>query len=731
MRINHVCIRNFRKLKNCRIDFDVNQTIFVGANNSGKTSAMSAIIWFLKGKDKFTTREFTLTNWIKINELADKWLEMEEIDSSLLTPNHWDAIVPSLDVWIDIKEVEAYQVYKIIPSLTWKKDSVGVRLRFEPKDVMTLYTGYKKEVLKVRNLQSSSEYKDTKDLELFPQNMWDFLNHNRNLSTYFDIKYYVLDSEKIDYESESEMQATPDTPLEENPLADLIRIDSIEAFRDFSDPMGKNESDIDTLSKQLQAYYRQNYADETIVETGDLKLMEELSKANNSYDLKLQKSFSVPISELSNINYPGFQNPAITIKSNVNIVDSISHDSSVQFSIQGKPELSLPEKYNGLGLRNLISIYLKLIQFREQWTRNNQNEEAKASIEPIHLVFIEEPEAHLHAQAQQVFIRKALEALTNAKENSVLKDNLNLSTQLVVSTHSNHIVNEVDMNCLRYFKRVIDENIGIPVSIVVNMSRTFGEKEEDTKKFVTRYIKLTHCDIFFADAAILVEGTAERILMPHFIKKEGMDNYYISVIEINGSHAHRFSSLLKKLDILTVIVTDIDAQQEVEEDGKIKIKSALPKKGQDQTTNNDTIKYWIANSKIDDLLELPKADKVKDNVHVVYQTGINVMWIKDKEAVYPYTFEDSLIFTNLELFRKDEKLKKLGAATTFYNYLHKSENLQSFHMKIFDKLESSSNVKAEFANTLLYAEQFETLQTPAYIRESLEWLKSNLEPKHL
>ncbi|WP_288531924.1 ATP-dependent endonuclease [uncultured Bacteroides sp.] len=731
MRINHVHIRNFRKLKNCRIDFDENQTIFVGANNSGKTSAMSAIIWFLKGKDRFTTREFTLTNWIKINELADKWLVSDEVDPMLLTPNQWDDIVPSLDIWIDVIESEAYQVYKIIPSLTWKKDSVGVRLRFEPKDIKSLYADYKKEVMKVRNLQASPEYKETKDLKLHPQNMWDFLNQKHNLLAYFDIKYYVLDSEKINHELESAVQVTPDDSLEENPLTDLIRIDSIEAFREFSDPMGKNESDIDTLSKQLQAYYRQNYTDETIIETGDLKLMEELSRANTSYDLKLQKSFSMPIGELSNINYPGFQNPSICIRSNVNIVDSISHDSSVQFSIQGKPELSLPEKYNGLGLRNLISIYLKLIQFREQWTRNNKNEEdVKKSIEPIHLVFIEEPEAHLHAQAQQVFIRKALEALTNATENNALKENPNLATQLIVSTHSNHIVNEVDMNCLRYFRRVLDEIIGIPVSKVVNMSRTFGENEKDTKKFVTRYIKLTHCDIFFADAAILVEGAAERILMPHFIKREGMDNYYISVIEINGSHAHRFSSLLKKLNILTVIVTDIDAQQEVEEDGKKKKKSTLPQRGQSQTTNNDTIKHWIGKDEIDDLLELPVTDKIKDNVHVVYQTGVDVVWIKDKETIYPYTFEDSLIFTNLDLFRGDEKLKKLGAVTTFYNYLHSVEDLKTFHMKIFDKLESSSNVKAEFANTLLYAEQFEALQTPVYIREGLEWLKSYFEFNH-
>ena len=311
-----------------------------------------------------------------------------------------------------------------------------------------------------------------------------------------------------------------------------------------------------------------------------------------------------------------------------------------------------------------------------------------------------------------------------------MKENPNLTTQLIVSTHSNHIVNEVDMNCLRYFRRVLDEIIGIPVSKVVNMSRTFGENENDTKKFVTRYIKLTHCDIFFADAAILVEGAAERILMPHFIKREGMDNYYISVMEINGSHAHRFSSLLKKLNILTVIVTDIDAQQEVEEDGKKKKKSSLPQRRQSQTTNNDTIKHWIGKNEIDDLLELPETDKIKDNVHVVYQTGVDVVWIKEKETIYPYTFEDSLIFTNLDLFRGDEKLKKLGTVTTFYNYLHSIKDLKTFHMKIFDKLESSSNVKAEFANTLLYAEQFEALQTPAYIREGLEWLKSYFEFNH-
>ena len=32
--------------------------------------------------------------------------------------------------------------------------------------------------------------------------------------------------------------------------------------------------------------------------------------------------------------------------------------------------------------------------------------------------------------------------------------------------------------------------------------------------FLHQYLTLTRCDLFFADHAILVEGTAERLLLP-------------------------------------------------------------------------------------------------------------------------------------------------------------------------------------------------------------------------
>ena len=69
MKIHHIHISNFRRLNDCHIDFDEKQTILIGANNSGKTSAITALIWFMQQKKQlFSTREFTLFNWEAINE---------------------------------------------------------------------------------------------------------------------------------------------------------------------------------------------------------------------------------------------------------------------------------------------------------------------------------------------------------------------------------------------------------------------------------------------------------------------------------------------------------------------------------------------------------------------------------------------------------------------------------------------------------------------------------------
>lgn len=715
MKIKSIQLRNFRKLKNCHIEFGDKETVFVGANNSGKTSAISAIVWFLNNNEKFTLKEFTITNWALINSLGDKWLEKEPVDDALLSPHQWDDIVPAMDIWINVADGEQYRVNHLIPSLsTWDGKIVGVRCQYEPKDVKALYSDYKQAKEKVNALQATEEWKKASSPELYPRNLCDFLGKGANLRDYFDVKYYIIDSVQ-EPADESITQKTPDECLSGNPLVELIRVDTILASRDFSDPQGQSDSEIDTLSKQFQKYYSSSNQEEEELTPDGLELISGVAKANETYDVKLQKAFETPVKELGNINYPGFQNPDITIKSKIQIEEAIKHESAVQFAIQGMPDLALPEKYNGLGYRNLISIYLKLMDYREQWVKV-----ISEGIQPIHLVFVEEPEAHLHAQAQQVFVKKAFEALCN---NKIIKDNTWLSTQLVLSTHSSHVVNELDMNCMRYFKRVIDADTKIPISVVVNLSNTFGE-EEDTKRFVTRYIRLTHCDIFFADAVILVEGPAEKILVPSFVKKAGLDSYYTSVIEVNGRHAHRFRSLIEKIGIATLIVSDIDA---ADSEGA----AVMTTKGKGYKTGNQTIKTWIEGKElIDDLLDLRGKDKINGNVRIAYQTAEDVKWGKEKEEVekiFPYTFEDALVMKNLSLFQQ-EKLGKMGPITTIANLCKNSKSASELQAEIFKKLEKKSGFqKADFANSLLYSDKFDSLEAPIYIQEGLLWMKKYLD----
>ena len=725
MKIESVQIRNFRKLKNCHIDLGDKETVFVGANNSGKTSAISAIVWFLKNTEKFTLKEFTASNWPLINELGDQWIKKEIIEEIWLDPHQWDKIVPAMDVWISVEDGEQFRVNHLIPSLsTWDGHVVGVRCQYEPKNVRTLYSAYKQANDKVVSLMNTDAWKNASSPELFPRNLCEFLRKGANLKEYFDVNYYIIDP-LLKLQEEDETQETPDNKLNKNPFEELIRVDTIFAYRDFSDPQGQSDSEIDTLSKQFQKYYTNSNSEDEELNTDDVELLCGIANANETYDKKLTKAFQIPVEELQNINYPGFQNPNIKIKSKIQIEDAIKHESAVQFAIQGRDEFALPEKYNGLGYRNLISIYLRLMDFREQWLKPLSHNE---TIPPIHLVFVEEPEAHLHAQAQQVFVRKAFDALRN---NQLIEDNKWLNTQLVLSTHSNHVVNELDLNCMRYFRRITDSDSTIPISKVINLSNTFGS-EEETKRFVTRHIRLTHCDIFFADAVILVEGSSEKILVPRFIQKMDLDAYYISIIEVNGSHANSFLNLIEKLGIPTLIVTDIDAtQEERDEEGKKHKKSVVPELGKGYKTRNASIKSWIEETdSIDALLSLPNEDKIKKNVRIAYQTPIEVKWIREPKenfTVYPYTFEDALIMKNLLLFHNDE-LKKMGTITTIVNLIKSSESVAILQQKILEKLRPNGNFqKADFANQLLYAEDFDELEAPVYIQEGLEWIKENLD----
>ncbi|MGO9621984.1 MAG: AAA family ATPase [Desulfobaccales bacterium] len=563
MRIDCIEIRNFRRLSAIRIDFSEKTTLLVGANNSGKTSAITALRYFLIQQNLFSVFDIPLALWASIDKLgaAFEKAEKEELPYEWEElPSKWKELLPSLDVWLRVSEGEIHHVAHLIPTLDWNPDEgIGVRLQLEPKkpdEFLKAYLEAKKAACDTLNSKlpigvhenpaeeqekgEQTEGEGTcRKFALWPESLMDFLK--KRMSSFLTVNAYLLDpSQKVaPFDGEAQPQQLSDDAetLEDNPFKGLIKIDEVLAHRGFSDYSGtrgdgdapdKGEtSSKQLLTAQLLAYYGRHLDPLKAPEPKDINALLAIHDAEIAFDLRLKDSFKKPLDELEELGYPGVANPRILISTSIRPVEGLKHQSAVQYDVapthgKGSAPYRLPEQCNGLGYQNLISMVFKLISFRDDWLKVGKAartyEETGArqvATPPLHLVLLEEPEAHLHVQVQQVFIRKAFDVLRNHPD---LRDQSPLSTQLVVSTHSSHVAHEVDFASMRYFRRHPARNSGeTPTSTVVNLSEVFGTPNE-TAKFVSRYLLATHADLFFADGTIIVEGAAERMLVPHFIR---------------------------------------------------------------------------------------------------------------------------------------------------------------------------------------------------------------------
>ena len=90
MRITCVEIQNFRRLKCIRVDFSQQSTIFVGANNSGKTSALVALGHFLIDATRFAPKDFSLSSWRHIDIIGQSWVHAAALQTEAdLNSLHW------------------------------------------------------------------------------------------------------------------------------------------------------------------------------------------------------------------------------------------------------------------------------------------------------------------------------------------------------------------------------------------------------------------------------------------------------------------------------------------------------------------------------------------------------------------------------------------------------------------------------------------------------------------
>ena len=741
MHIDFVDIVNFRRLRSTRVVFSKDKTVFVDANNSGKTSAMNALRLFLvdRERSKFSLNDFTISNWPMIDTMGEFWESAAAKKVALPAPE-WGPVLPFIDLWLAVNDIEIHYVQKLLPSLDWAGGRVGVRLRLEPRDPVKLQKEY---VTARANAQVAAG-----KVTIWPKSLTDFVQ--RRIVAKFTIKAYVLDPNKCNEPVNGVVQPQSltdnNTPIDGDPLKGLIRIHEIQAQRELGVESDSNDQDNaepsrgtgQRLSTQLRQYYRQHLDPYEKPDASDIAALEAIEQAEKAFDQRLTERFSAAIQELEKLGYPGVADPKINIATHLRPIDGLNHDAALHYVVPvasggSSVDLRLPEYTNGLGYQNLIWMVFRLMRFRDNWMRvgkaqataESEGALESGSIEPLHLVLIEEPEAHLHTQVQQVFIRQAYEVLRNHRD---LKGNPRLTTQLVVSTHSSHVAHECEFASLRYFRRMPAGNEGIPISRVINLSDVFGT-EVNTERFVTRYMKVTHCDLLFADAAVMIEGPAERMLIPHFIRHheefKRLSECYITWLEVGGSHAHRFKPLIEKLGLTTLIITDLDA---VDANGR----SVPPRRGSSLKTRNATIQSWCpANENLDELVSTPDATKIRTYaderfaVRVAYQSAIKINFKGSGSEALSNTLEDALAFENIPLFAASDGK---GLMRSIQNAIADSATVQELSQKLHDCLKSGG--KAELALDLLEIKDSKALNPPSYIRDGLLWLAEQLRQKH-
>ena len=123
-------IKNYRRLRDVYIELASDISIFVGSNNSGKTSATQALHAFVSGsKDKFSLYDFSSACWKDFDALGNL---PEDATNQPELPSI------SLDLWFEVVASDLYLVIPLLPSTAWHGTQVGMRIEFAARNSVEL-----------------------------------------------------------------------------------------------------------------------------------------------------------------------------------------------------------------------------------------------------------------------------------------------------------------------------------------------------------------------------------------------------------------------------------------------------------------------------------------------------------------------------------------------------------------------------------------------------------------
>jgi len=201
---------------------------------------------------------------------------------------------------------------------------------------------------------------------------------------------------------------------------------------------------------------------------------------------------------------------------------------------------------NGLGYNNLIYTATVLGDLKQ---RKVLQAETYAAL------LIEEPEAHLHPQLQNIFF------------NYLNKLDTEQGFQIFISSHSPTITAKADLKSVIVLQNQANK--------IHALSLTKSGLTEVNQKYLHKFLDVTKSQLFFSNGVILVEGISEALLMPTFSRIVGeeydIDKAGIELVNLNGVAFSHFANLFnsedesKNLMTRCSLLTDDDTADEDDE----------------------------------------------------------------------------------------------------------------------------------------------------------------------
>ncbi len=215
-------------------------------------------------------------------------------------------------------------------------------------------------------------------------------------------------------------------------------------------------------------------------------------------------------------------------------LDDLWRTTDLLVQATGHPELSIGQQ--GMGARSLSSI----LAFRA-WLEA----EIDLSVEPPIMVVtaFEEPEAHLHPQAQR----------------AVFNEITNVYGQKIVSTHSPYVASVAQLDSFRVVRRCPNVTVRSAQGIEAELSLV-----PDTLAKMRRFCLSRNGDMVFARLVILGEGDTEAGVLPALARSwwsEPPEVRGVAIIPMDGvNNARTFAGFLERLGIPWLVIVDGDPQ---------------------------------------------------------------------------------------------------------------------------------------------------------------------------